>query len=106
MAKHGPYIGVAGYFDDSQEPADDKTKNLPDRPRKRAAPVGFGGHDDDDEFREKGALPDLCAAAVASTSDAPCTSTPAITPGSSPPGPSPTRCHGSPQRVQTPGVGT
>jgi S-formylglutathione hydrolase FrmB len=26
--------------------------------------VGFGGHDDDDEFREKGALPDLCAAAV------------------------------------------
>ena len=28
MAKHGPYSGVAGYFDDSQEPADDKTKNL------------------------------------------------------------------------------
>ena len=65
MAKHGPYVGVAGYFDDSQEPADDKTKNLPDRPQQRDAPVGFGGHDDDDEFREKGALPDLCAAAVA-----------------------------------------
>ena len=64
MAKHGPYIGVAGYFDDSQEPADDKTKNLPDRRLKRDAPVGFGGHDDADEFREKGALPDLCAAAL------------------------------------------
>jgi S-formylglutathione hydrolase FrmB len=65
MANHGPYVGVAGYFDDSQEPADDKTKNLPDRKQQREAPVGFGGHDDADEFREKGALPDLCAAAVA-----------------------------------------
>jgi S-formylglutathione hydrolase FrmB len=65
MAAHGPYRGVAGYFDDSREPADDKTKNLPDRPREQRAPVGFGGYDDDDEWREKGALPDLCAAAVA-----------------------------------------
>jgi len=65
MAAHGRYEGVAGYFDDSQEPADDKTKNLPDPRRDHAAPVGYGGHDDDDEFREKGALPDLCAAAVA-----------------------------------------
>ncbi len=65
MAKHGPYNGVAGYFDDSQEPADDKSKDLPDRPRDRLAPVGFGGYDDDDEFREKGALPDLCKAALA-----------------------------------------
>jgi S-formylglutathione hydrolase FrmB len=65
MAAHGPYVGVAGYFDDSQEPADDKTKNLPDRKQQREAPVGFGGDDDADEFREKGALPDLCAAAVA-----------------------------------------
>jgi S-formylglutathione hydrolase FrmB len=64
MAKHGPYNGVAGYFDDSQEPADDKSKDLPDRPRDRLAPVGFGGYDDDDEFREKGALPDLCKAAL------------------------------------------
>jgi S-formylglutathione hydrolase FrmB len=29
------------------------------------APVGFGGHGDEDQFREKGALPDLCAAALA-----------------------------------------
>ena len=65
MAKHGPYSGIAGYFDDSQEPADDKSKNLPDRPRDRPAPVGFGGHDDDDQFREKGAVPDLCEAALA-----------------------------------------
>jgi S-formylglutathione hydrolase FrmB len=65
MARHGPYSGVAGYFDDSQEPADDKTKNLPDHPQHREAPVGFGGHDDADVFREKGALPDLCAAATA-----------------------------------------
>ena len=65
MAKHGPYSGVAGYFDDSQEPADDKTKNLPDRRQDHLAPVGFGGNGDEKEFREKGALPDLCAAAVA-----------------------------------------
>jgi len=65
MAKHGPYVGVAGYFDDSQEPADDKTKDLKDPPDQHQAPVGFGGHDDADEFREKGALPDLCTAAVA-----------------------------------------
>jgi S-formylglutathione hydrolase FrmB len=65
MANHGPYSGVAGYFDDSQEPPDDKTKNLPDRHQDRLAPVGFGGHGDEDQFREKGALPDLCAAAVA-----------------------------------------
>jgi S-formylglutathione hydrolase FrmB len=65
MAKHGPYSGVAGYFDDSQEPPDDKTKNLPDRRQDRVAPLGFGGNDDNDQFREKGALPDLCAAAVA-----------------------------------------
>jgi S-formylglutathione hydrolase FrmB len=65
MVRHGAYAGVAGDFDDSQEPADDKTKDLPDHPQERKAPVGFGGHDDDDQFREKGALPDLCAAAVA-----------------------------------------
>jgi S-formylglutathione hydrolase FrmB len=65
MAAHGPYVGVAGYFDDSQEPADDKTANLPNRPDMHEAPVGFGGHDDADQFREKGALPDLCAAAMA-----------------------------------------
>jgi hypothetical protein len=46
MAKHGPYVGVGGYCDDSQEPADDKTKNLPDQRQQRDAPVGFGGHDD------------------------------------------------------------
>jgi S-formylglutathione hydrolase FrmB len=65
MARHGPYSDIAGLFDDSQEPADDKTKNLPDRPQERAAPVGFGGHGDEAQFREKGAVPDLCAAAVA-----------------------------------------
>jgi S-formylglutathione hydrolase FrmB len=65
MAKHRPYSGVAGYFDDSQEPPEDKSKNVPDRRQDREAPLGFGGHDDDNQFREKGALPDLCAAAVA-----------------------------------------
>lgn len=65
MTEHGRYVGVAGYFDDSQEPADDKQKDLPDRPDQHQAPVGFGGHDDEDEYREKGALPDLCAAALA-----------------------------------------
>ncbi|MGB8408065.1 MAG: alpha/beta hydrolase-fold protein [Mycobacterium sp.] len=65
MAAHGPYRGVAGYFDDSKEPADDKSKNVVDPRRNHEAPVGYGGHDEDDEFREKGALPDLCAAAAA-----------------------------------------
>jgi S-formylglutathione hydrolase FrmB len=65
IARHGPYGGVAGYFDDSQEPSDDKSKNLPDRRQERLAPVGFGGHGDEDQFLEKGALPDLCAAAMA-----------------------------------------
>ncbi len=65
MSRHGPYVGVAGYFDDSQEPADDKTRDLPDRRDQPIAPVGFGGHGDENQFREKGALPDLCAAAVA-----------------------------------------
>jgi S-formylglutathione hydrolase FrmB len=65
MARHGPYSGVAGYFDDSQEPPDDKTKDLPDHRPQRDVPVGFGGYGDEDQFREKGAQPDLCAAAVA-----------------------------------------
>ena len=65
MASHGPYTGVAGYFDDSQEPPADKTKNLPDPPQERLAPVGYGGNADDNQWREKGALPELCAAAVA-----------------------------------------
>ncbi|HUO36423.1 MAG TPA: alpha/beta hydrolase-fold protein, partial [Mycobacterium sp.] len=65
MASHGPYSGVAGYFDDSQEPPEDLQNKLPDLRQERLAPVGFGGHGDDDQFRDKGALPDLCAAAVA-----------------------------------------
>src|ERR1700741_5327976 len=65
MAMHGPCASVERSLDDPQEPADDKTKNLPERRLKRDAPVGFGGHDDADEFREKGALPDLCLAGVA-----------------------------------------
>jgi S-formylglutathione hydrolase FrmB len=65
MARHGPYSGVAGYFDDSQEPPDDKTKSLPDFHQDRAAPLGYGGNADDNQIREKGALPDVCAAAVA-----------------------------------------
>ena len=58
MDKHGPYSGVAGYFDDSQEPADDKSKNLPNAvgsPGTR----GIRWVGDEDGFREKGALPDL-----------------------------------------------
>jgi len=65
MARHGPYSGVAGYFDDSQEPPDDRSKNVPEHHQDHLAPVGFGGHGDEDQFREKGALPDLCAAALA-----------------------------------------
>jgi len=65
MGRNGPYTGVAGLFADSQEPPDDKTRDLPDHRQERLAPVGFGGNGDEDQFREKGALPDLCAAAQA-----------------------------------------
>lgn len=62
MAKHGPYQGVAGYFEDSEDPEAD-TPNY--KYYYGEAPVGFGGRNDGDQWREKGALPDLCAAAVA-----------------------------------------
>lgn len=62
MAKHGPYHGVAGYFDDSEDPA----KSTPDyKYFYGEAPVGFGGRGDDGQWREEGAVPELCAAAVA-----------------------------------------
>ena len=43
MARHGPYSGVAGYFDDSQEPPDDKSKDVPDRPRSAWRPWDTAG---------------------------------------------------------------
>jgi S-formylglutathione hydrolase FrmB len=65
MARHGPYSGVAGYFDDSQEPSDDKTKDLPDAHKELLAPAGYGWHRDGNQLREEGAAPELCAAAAA-----------------------------------------
>lgn len=64
MARHGPYRGVAGYFEDTQDPAADVPKQAH---ALGGAPVGFGGRDDPDDhqWREPGALPDLCAAALA-----------------------------------------
>ncbi|MBY0441784.1 MAG: hypothetical protein K2Q25_06565 [Mycobacteriaceae bacterium] len=64
MAKHGPYNGVAGYFDDTQPPEPETPNNTH---YYGEAPVGFGGRGDDNDhqWREEGAISDLCAAAVA-----------------------------------------
>jgi S-formylglutathione hydrolase FrmB len=68
MAKHGPYTGVSGWFEDtvpmSQEEIDSflHKVHLPAQP---SGPLGYGGHDDWHNPDEKGAAQDLCKAATA-----------------------------------------
>ncbi len=71
MAKHGPYVGVSGWFEDTPPVSDDQIKKLfpggfhpPPQP---ANALGYGGHD---EWRngaedQVGAAQDLCHAATA-----------------------------------------
>ena len=67
MARHGPYAGVSGWFEDTTTPPNDLSRSLlgafKNQPRP-VAPLGYGGHD---EWRddETGAAQDLCAAATA-----------------------------------------
>jgi S-formylglutathione hydrolase FrmB len=70
MAKHGPYVGVSGWFEDTPKISDDQMKKLlpggfhpPSQPAKA---LGYGGHD---EWRngaedQVGAAQDLCHAAT------------------------------------------
>ncbi|ARQ64720.1 alpha/beta hydrolase [Mycobacteroides abscessus] len=62
MAKHGPYTGVTGWFEDAIPPADAKKPSGPKRPT-ADTPTGIGGHDDVTDDDREGAAQDLCAAA-------------------------------------------
>ena len=68
MAKHGPYTGVAGWFEDTITPPDDQFRSLAGAFKNRPqpiAPLGYGGHDEWHGSDESGAAGDLCAAAAA-----------------------------------------
>ncbi len=68
MAKHGPYTGVAGWFEDTITPPDDQFRSLAGAFKNRPqpiAPLGYGGHDEWHGSDETGAAGDLCAAAAA-----------------------------------------
>ncbi len=66
MARHGPYTGVAGWFEDTVKPtnADAVFKGL-HAPPKPSAPLGYGGHDEWRDNDQTGAADDLCRAATA-----------------------------------------
>jgi S-formylglutathione hydrolase FrmB len=71
MAKHGPYTGVSGWFEDTPKVSDDQMKALAGsgfhpRPQPQNA-LGFGGHDEwaNGAADQVGAAQDLCQAATA-----------------------------------------
>ena len=66
MARHGPYQGIAGWFEDTVKPAnaDAAYSGLHNRPHSDA-PLGFGGHDEFRDSDQAGAADDLCASAKA-----------------------------------------
>lgn len=66
MARHGPYQGIAGWFEDTVKPAHPNAaySGAHNRPQP-AAPLGFGGHDELRDSDQAGAADDLCASAKA-----------------------------------------
>ena len=68
MAKHGPYSGVAGWFEDTIKPPSGQSDSPPHsgagRPQS-AAPLGYGGHDVWSDADVAGAANDLCRAGTA-----------------------------------------
>ena len=68
MSRHGPYRGVAGWFEDTIKPVaaqgDSRLHRFTGRPQS-AAPQGYGGHDGNGDTDQAGAAVDLCAAATA-----------------------------------------
>ena len=68
MARHGPYTGVSGWFEDTAPLTDDQVKSVLHDVHPQAqptGPLGYGGHDDWRNPDEQGAAEDLCAAATA-----------------------------------------
>jgi len=63
MQKHGPYQGVAGWFEDTVKPAGNASPYGGGHRPQSDAPAGFGGHDDVRDSDEAGAADDLCATA-------------------------------------------
>ncbi|WP_445170843.1 alpha/beta hydrolase-fold protein [Mycolicibacterium sp. Dal123E01] len=63
MLKHGPYQGIAGWFEDTVKPANATTPNGGGHRPQSDAPAGFGGHDDVKDADQEGAADDLCATA-------------------------------------------
>ncbi|MCV7344730.1 alpha/beta hydrolase-fold protein [Mycolicibacterium rhodesiae] len=65
MMRHGPYQGVAGWFEDTVTPTNTASPyggGSGHRPQSDA-PTGFGGHDEFKDSDEAGAADDLCATA-------------------------------------------
>lgn len=68
MARHGPYTGVSGWFEDTTPLSKDqlnlfKNFHAPPHP---STPLGYGGHDEwHGGFGDEGAAQDLCTAATA-----------------------------------------
>jgi S-formylglutathione hydrolase FrmB len=68
MAKHGPYSGVSGWFEDTVPLTDEQMRSLFHNvhlPAQPSGPLGYGGHDDWRNPDEKGAAQDLCTAGTA-----------------------------------------
>ena len=63
MQHHGPYQGVAGWFEDTVKPANAASPYGGGHRPTSDAPAGFGGHDDVRDSDEAGAADDLCATA-------------------------------------------
>lgn len=66
MAQHGPYRGVAGWFEDTVKPTTSASPYQGGGHRPQSdAPLGYGGHDEFRDADQAGAADDLCAAARA-----------------------------------------
>ena len=74
MATHGPYVGIAGWFEDTGQQPNAQKSARPGghgnyHPPVASAPNGFGGHDDSMMVVQKDATEKLCAAASAQSID-------------------------------------
>ncbi|MFH5227190.1 alpha/beta hydrolase-fold protein [Antrihabitans spumae] len=69
MVKHGPYVGVSGWFEDTGAPPNGGKRpqngNYHPPPRTTSTPSGYGGHDDIHDTGELGAADTLCKEAAA-----------------------------------------
>jgi S-formylglutathione hydrolase FrmB len=63
MLRHGPYQGVAGWFEDTVTPVGTASPYGGGHRPQSDAPSGFGGHDEFRDSDEAGAADDLCVTA-------------------------------------------